>query len=55
MKKGYSAYLLAGGLWRLLVIVILAVLMYRNEKSIDAALPRVTGQPGALREALGFP
>ena len=55
MKTGFSRYMLAGGLWRLLVVAFLAFLVYRCERSIDASLPRVDGQPGALREALGFP
>jgi hypothetical protein len=55
MKKGLTAFAFFGGLWRLLVIALVAGLIYRNEKAIDAALPRVNEKPGALREALGFP
>lgn len=55
MTKGLSRFALVGGLWRLALIATVAALIYSNEKKIDAALPRISEQPGALREVLGFP
>ena len=53
--KGFAAYALIGGLWRLAIAGVLVWFGYSMERSADAAKPRLDGNPGALREALGFP
>ena len=55
VAKGFARYALIGGVWRLAIVAVLAWFAYSIEKSADAAKPRLDGQPGVLREALGFP
>lgn len=53
--KGFTAYALIGGLWRLAIVGVLVWFAYSMERSANAAKPRLDGNPTALREALGFP
>lgn len=55
VAKGFAAYALLGGLWRLAIVGVLVWLGYSMERSANAAKPRLDGNPTALREALGFP
>ena len=48
--KGFAAYALIGGLWRLAILGVLVWFAYSMERSVDQAKPRLDGNPSALKE-----